>query len=131
MPPRKVVYVVLAVIVLVIGITLALQSYYEHKQPTFNASKLIPAMQAFARDRVAQGQALPATVSLSDLVAGGYFSFDDVSVFRGADVTFYLGVDLKSPKSILARARMPDGSELVMLADGSLQELAREPQKFR
>ena len=121
MPPRRVVYAALTVIALVIGISLAVQSYYERKQPTFNAAKLIPALQAFARDRVVQGQALPATVSLSDLVAKGYLTYDDVSVFRGADVVFYPGVDLKSPKSILARARMPDGTEVMMLADGSLQ----------
>jgi hypothetical protein len=131
MPPRHVVYVALAIIALVVGISLALQSYYERKQPAFNAAKLIPALQTFARDRVAQGQGLPPTVSLSDLVVGGYLSYNDVSVFRGADVTFYPGVDLKSPKSILARARMPDGTEVVMLADGTLQGPAPEPPGSR
>jgi hypothetical protein len=131
MPPRRIVYVALAIIALVIGISLALQSYYERKQPTFNAAKLIPALQAFARDRVAQGQGLPPTVSLSDLVVGGYLSYDDVSVFRDADVTFYPGVDLKSPKSILARARMRDGTEVVVLADGSLQGPTPEPPRPR
>jgi hypothetical protein len=117
---------VLAVIALVIGIALALQSYYEHKQPTFDASKLIPAMQAYARDRVARGQALPPAVNLSDLVAGGYLTFDDVAVFHGADVTFYPGVDLKSPQAVLLRAHMPDGTEMVMLADGSVQQVATD-----
>jgi hypothetical protein len=131
MPPRRVVYVVLAIIALVIGISLAVQSYYERKQPTFNAAKLIPALQAYARDRVAQGQPLPPTVSLSDLVAKGYLSFDDVSVFRGADVEFYPGVDLKSPKSVLARARMADGTEMVVLVDGSVMGTSPEIPKSR
>ena len=125
-PTRRFVYIALVIVALAVGLTLGLQSHWERKQPAFDVAKLIPALQAFGRDRAAGGQPLPLTISLSDLVAGGYLSVNDVAAFRGADVTFYTSVDVRSPHAILARARMPDGTELVVLADGSVQGLAPE-----
>jgi hypothetical protein len=108
-------------VLLLVGIYFALQFYWQRQQPVFNGPKLIPALRAYARERAARGQPLPPTVSLQDLVSGGYLAKSDVAALQGAEVTFYTSVDFTSPRAVLARAHMPDGTDLVVLADGSVQ----------
>jgi hypothetical protein len=48
-----------------------------------------------------------------------------VSAFDGMEVTVYLSVNDTAPNAILMRAQLTDGSQIVALADGSVQEVAR------
>ena len=68
---------------------------------------------------------MPDTVSLRELVSGGYISAADVHAFDGMDVTISLKTDEADPQAILMRARSPDGSVTVLMADGSVQGLPR------
>jgi hypothetical protein len=69
------------------------------------------AIHAFSHDVTASGKPLPDTVSLHELVNGGYISAADAGE---AD-----------PQAILMRARLPDGSVSALMADGSVQGLPR------
>jgi hypothetical protein len=104
--------------------------HWQRSQPVFkDAPKLAAAVQAFARDRAGRGQPLPASISLRDLVSGGYIATNDVHAFDGMDVTISLAASLAAldadPQSILIHVRMPDGTHIVLLGDGSIQQVSQ------
>ena len=104
----------------------ALTSYWQRQQPVLkDASKLVAAVQGFSRDRTAAGQTLPASVSLRELIGGGYVAASDVQAFDGMEVTISLVADETRPQEILIRVRLPDGSVIAAMADGSAQQLPR------
>lgn len=82
--------------------------------------KIMSAVHAFKKDLVDRGVAVPESVSLSELMLQGHLKASDVEGFRGLDVTFNLGVPEGSQDRILAQAIMPDGSQIITLADGSV-----------
>jgi hypothetical protein len=90
-----------------------------------DAPKIFAAAHTYAHDLQAHGTAVPATVGLQDLVAKGLLSPSDVSGFAGMDVTVSLNVSETDPQSVLMRVRMQDGSQIVTLADGSVQGVSR------
>lgn len=95
-------------------------------QPTSSGlPRLVAAMKGYSRDYISRGQALPASLTLQDLVNGGYLSTNDVQALNGADVTFYLTASNRNPQAVLVRMRMPDGRQIVALTDGSIQQLPR------
>ena len=114
---------VAAVVLIAASIT-----YFTFTRPApsrVDAPKILAAAHAFAHDLQAHGTAVPATVGLQDLVAKGLLSPSDVSGFAGMDVMVSLNVSETDPQSVLMRVRMQDGSQIVTLADGSVQELSR------
>ena len=119
-------YAILALlgVALVIGICFAFQAYWQRKQPVFDAAKLMSALQGFAHDREARGQPLPASLNLQDLISGKYLGTNDVVAFQGVEVTFSTTTDETRPQDILARAHLPNDSDVVLLGDGSAQVLA-------
>ena len=105
---------------------LAIAAYWQGRQPVLqNASRLVAGLQAFSRDQAAHGRALPASVTLRELVKGGYIAAADVRAFGNTEVTISLIVDETRPQDILIRARLPDGRVIAMFGDGSSQQLAR------
>jgi hypothetical protein len=124
---RRVLVIASAGIALVVVLVLAVSAHWEHQQIPFqNAPKLISALQAFSRDQAAAGRRLPPEVSLQDLLRGGYLTTNDVRAFEGMDVAFSTQAEESRPEMILARARMPDGQFICVLADGSVQGVSRE-----
>ena len=122
---RLLVYIAPAIAVVII-VCVAVTTYWQRKQPVFkDAPKLISAVQAFSRDLTARAQSLPATVSLQELVSGGYIAASDVRAFDGMDVTISLTADKTQPQEILIRVRSPDGSVTALLADGRIQKLPK------
>ena len=89
---------------------------------SFDAAKFASALRAFARDRPAGGQQPPASVSLEELVVGGYLQAEDVRPFKGLAVTLSFAADASHPQSVLVRVKLADGTEMVGLADGSAQQ---------
>jgi hypothetical protein len=83
------------------------------------------AVHAFARDQATRGRALPAWVSVGELVAGGYIASSDVPAFDGMEFSFSLTPNETRPQDILIRVRLPDGSVIAQLGDGSIQQLPR------
>jgi len=90
-----------------------------------DAAKLVAAVRAFSRDKTAAGQALPTSVSLRELIGGGYIAASEVRAFDGMEVAISLAVDETRPQEILIRVRLPDGRVIASLADGSAQQLPR------
>lgn len=126
MKARRLLAYIASAIAVAIIVCVAVTTYWQRKQPVFkDAPKLISAMRAFTRDLTARGQSLPATVSLRELVSGGYIVANDVRAFDGMDVTIALTADETHPQEILIRVRFPDGSVTALLADGSVQGLPR------
>ena len=60
-------------------------------------------------------------MSLRELIARKLLAEADVTGFTGMDVTVSLTTDESRPEEVLIRARMPDGREVVTLADGSVR----------
>jgi len=123
MKPGRIVLVACAGIALMVIVALAAPAYWEHKQTPFqNAPKFTSALEAFLRAQTASGRQSPPEVSLQDLLQGGYLTTNDVRAFEGMDVIFSTQADVTRPQMILARARMPDGQFICLLADGSVQQ---------
>jgi hypothetical protein len=95
-------------------------------QPTFNGfPKLVAAVKSYLHDHISRGQPLPASVTFGDLVSGGYISTNDVRDFDGMDATFYPMAGVRDPKAVVVRVRTSNGRQIIVLADGSVQQLPR------
>ena len=79
------------------------------------------AAHAFARDRKTTGSAVP----LRELVSGGYLRAEDIRGLEDRDATVSRSTDETVPQMIWIRVRASDGSDIVLLADGSIQKMAR------
>jgi hypothetical protein len=115
-----------ALVVAAAVVCVALISHWQRSRPTFkNAAGLVAAAQAFSRDQAARGQPLPASVSLDELVNGGYVPTNEVRAFDGMDVTIYPTASDADPTAILVRVRMPDGTQIAVMGDASVQQLPK------
>jgi hypothetical protein len=85
-----------------------------------NGLRILAAARFYARDLQAHGQVVPATAPLHDLIAKGLLRPEDVSGFSGPDVSVSLTAVASHPRDVLMRVRMQDGSQIVVLADGSV-----------
>lgn len=122
---RRLIAIASLLVVAAVVVCVALISYWERTQPTFkSAPKLVAAAQAFSRDQKARGQPLPASVSLRELVNGGYITTNDFREFEGMDVTFSLASDV-DPQAILIHVRMSDGTKIDVMADASIRFLEK------
>ncbi len=90
-----------------------------------NGIRVVAAARAYTRQLLAARQPIPKSVSVEQLVASGFLKPDDVAAFRGLDATVLLTTDNPGPKTVLMRLHLPDGSDLVLLADGSVQSAPR------
>jgi Flp pilus assembly protein CpaB len=87
-----------------------LVSRWDHSQSFKSLPKLVAAMQTYSHDQVSHGRPLPSSVTLQDLLGGGYISAAEVRDLGGADVTFYPTVNDSDPEAVVVRVRMADGS---------------------
>ena len=93
-------------------------------QPTLSGCpKLVAAIKSYSLDHTSHGQPLPASLTLQDLVNGGYIDTNDSIGLDGANTRFYPIAKERDPKAILVQMRMSDGRQIVLLADGSIQQL--------
>jgi len=79
------------------------------------------AAQAFARD----GKTTDSAVPLRELVSGGYLRAEDIRGLEDRDATVSLSTNETMPQMVWIRVRASDGSDIVLLADGSIQKMAR------
>lgn len=86
---------------------------------------MFDAARAYSKDLRAHGKPELAEVTLKELLAKGYMKADEVKSLAGLDVTIYPEVDVSHPQDILIRVRMSDGSAVALMADGSVQSMAR------
>jgi len=110
-------------------VSMALVSHWRNSQTFKGLAKLAAAEQSYLRDHVSRGEPSPASVTLRNLVSGGYISTDDARAFDGMDVTFYPTVGDSDPLAVLVRVRMRDGVQIAAMADGSIQQLPYQSPK--
>ena len=88
-----------------------------------DAFKLKAAIQTYAAGLKGQGLPVPASVSVKELITRGLLTEADVSGFAGIEVTVSLSPDDEiGVQDVWVRARLPDGHELAVLGDGSVQD---------
>jgi hypothetical protein len=91
----------------------------------FNAGKITTAIHAYCRNAKEHNNNLPSSISLQELITKGFLKHEDVRAFDGMEATVYLTVDDATPQAVLMSARLSDGSQIVALADGSVQQVAK------
>lgn len=91
-----------------------------------DAEKITIAVQTYVQYLKQNGLPVPQSVKLQNLVHKGLLRQEDVSGFDGVDVTIYLTMDETNPSQVLMRARFPDGSQEVVLSDGSVQQVSNK-----
>jgi len=85
--------------------------------------KIHAAAVAYAEELRARGAPVPQEVSSSDLLARGSIDASDLGNLEGIEVRIRTGpVELSRPQDPLARVLLPDGGELTLLGDGSVQQ---------
>jgi hypothetical protein len=89
----------------------------------FNGALIVEAARAYSRDLRLRQQPVPKSVALKELVAQHYLKPEDVAAFRGMDATLLLTTDQPGPKAVVMRVRLADGTQVVLLTDGTVQEL--------
>ena len=112
-----------ALAVLVIAVAIGGMVYFSgsNRHPeSVNATRLLAAAKSYADALKAQGLPVPASVPLQELISRGLLTESDVKGFAGTEVTVSLTAVGSRPQEVLVRARMPDGHEVVALADGSV-----------
>lgn len=87
--------------------------------------KIIAAGRAYTHDLINHKQPVPSSVSLTELVAKGYLKPEDIAAFQGLDATLALIYNSSDPAFVLMRVHMPDGTDVVLLGDGSAQTTRR------
>jgi hypothetical protein len=126
MKVRRLIVIASLLVAVVVLVCVALILHWQRAERTFSIlPKLGMAVQSYSRDLTLHGQSLPSSVTLQDLASGGYISAEDVRQCAAMDITFYPTTSGSDPTFILVRVRMPDGVQIVALADGSVQELPR------
>ena len=90
-----------------------------------NPEKIVAATEAYRHEWAARGSAVPDSVPLETLIRRGFLKRDEVAGFDGMEVTVSLIADESRPQEFLMRTKLPDGHELVVLGDGSVQQLKK------
>lgn len=85
--------------------------------------RVVSALAAFVRAQ--KGGAVSDTVSLRELVSGGFLSPDEAAAFSGMDVTFAVEAEEGHPQQIVAQVRLRSGGVAVELGDGSIQQVTK------
>ncbi len=86
-----------------------------------DASRIVSAAWSYSGDLRSKGRPVPASVTLAELIKLGFLAEADVRGFAGMEVSVNLHADPQRPKDVLLHARLQDGTELVTLADGTVQ----------
>jgi hypothetical protein len=90
-----------------------------------DAGKITAAIHAYSSKMKSENQPLPPTISLKELIAKDFLKHEDVSAFDGWNVTVSLTADEAYPQSILMTATSSKGDKMLVMADGSVQQIAK------
>jgi len=116
------------VIVGAIVALLALTVYVSTRSPSaspgkVDAPRILAAAREYTRLFMAQHLPVPASVNVDELISRGLLRPEDVAGFAGAEVSVSLKGDPRDPHTVLMRAKFKDGKDLLLLADGSVQQV--------
>jgi hypothetical protein len=91
----------------------------------FNGAAIVAAASTYTRDLQARKQPIPSSVTLDDLATQHYLNPGDIAAFRGLKATVALRSEGNDPRAVLMQVHFPDGSDVVLLGDGTVQQVAR------
>ena len=111
----------LGVLVVFVAALLVVQAIVG-RTPSIDGKRYMAGLTQYAQDLRSRGEPLPPSITLDELVRGGYLRTEDARPFEHAEVTFYTDADETRPMSVLMEARMPDGQVHAVLGDGSVQQ---------
>ena len=106
-------------------------AYLRRAQPSFNeAVAFVRSVYKLVEAYTQRGSPLPSSVSVRELVDGGYITPKMARRFAGAQVVLpHLPTQPQllesAPQQVLISLRLPDGRETVMTADGSIHQIPR------
>lgn len=126
MGPRHAAVRAVWAIILSAVVVLAVTSCSSRQEPFQDFPGLLTAIQGYSQDLRNRGQPLPKSVSLSELVKGGYISKKSVRAFEGMETRVWLSGNPAAVDSVLISARLADGSVSAALADGSVQQFTAQ-----
>ena len=113
---------ILVTLALAATLCLGLGLNYVMKPPqTPDPRPVYQAARAYKQALELKGQPVPETVSLAELTRAGFFSPSQAQAFDGYEITVSLVADESRPQDVLMRVRFPNGDEVVVLCDGSVQ----------
>lgn len=118
----RVLFASVGALVVAVLLGTAIVSYW-NRESQFDPTKLIIAVDAYVRTEKSMGRAMPAEITLKQLIEAGYITPEHVREFEGMDVTIALNSGKGPAPGPVVRARRPDGSVMVVMADGMVQEL--------
>src|SRR5580658_6779617 len=87
----------------------------------FNGAAIVAAARDYTRDVRLRKEPVPKSVTLEELVALHYLKPEQGEAFRGLKATVMLSTEERGPKAVVMRVVMPDGGEVKLLSDGSMQ----------
>jgi hypothetical protein len=125
-PVRRMAIAIAAVVAIMAAA--ALVYYFMASKETsakFNGAVIVAAARDYTRDVRLRKEPIPKSVTLEELIALHYLKPEQVEAFRGLKATIELSTADHGPKAVLMRVLMPDGGEVKLLGDGSVQETAR------
>jgi hypothetical protein len=125
MKPSRTFWVLLSSVLAIGAVVFLLLQSAPTSTGLVDVPKLMAAAKAYAQQLKASGAGVPPEVSLERLIAQGLLTSNDVTGFAGMNVSVTLGVDPQNLRQVLMRARLPDGTEIAALNDGSVQQMGR------
>jgi len=91
----------------------------------FNGAAIVAAARAYTRDLQARKQPVPKSVSLEELAALHFLKPEEIAPFRGMNATITLTSTESAPQTVLMRVHFPDGGDILLLGNGSVQQVTR------
>jgi hypothetical protein len=122
---RMTIAIAAAVAIMVVAGLLYLFLTSKDTTARFNGAALVAAARAYTRDLQVRKQPIPQSITLEELVALHFLQPGEIEAFRGLKATIVLTADGSGPQAVLMQVRLPDGGEIKLLGDGSVQQGAR------
>jgi hypothetical protein len=91
----------------------------------FNGAAIVAAARSYTRDLQVRKQPVPKSVTLEELVAHHFLQPEEITAFRGMNATIMLTSTQSAPQTVLMRVHLPEGGDIVLLGDGSVQQVPR------
>jgi hypothetical protein len=91
-----------------------------------NGPKIIAAARAYTHALLQNHAPIPPSVPLQTLLDQGLLEPADVGSFQGLDANISLTARAsEGPQAVLMRVHLPDGTDLVLLADGTAMSVRK------
>ncbi|MGZ4962569.1 MAG: hypothetical protein ACXWC8_08460 [Limisphaerales bacterium] len=126
---RVVLLVVLASLLISYGISIIHNVRHRDELIKISAAlKTVPwdRIETAAREFAADRKTTDKAVNLRDLLSTGYLKQRDVAGLADKEVVVSVTPNEKTPEMILVRVRASNGSDIVLMGDGSIQQTARQ-----